>query len=131
MTTTPSSGPTDPASGDRPLPPYEGRKEAADIEEADESGEAPGMHSEGANVAGGQRPKESTQTKAPPPGETPRGEHAAPSEEETPAAEADEDSGVPMDEGVGPAHYAGTPKGENQTQDPPEPHEQGTPEDEG
>ena len=54
-----------------PVPPYDGRKEAADVESADDGGEASGVQNEGANVAGGQRPKESDEMKAPEPADTP------------------------------------------------------------
>lgn len=93
-----------------PVPPYDGRKQAADVESADGGGEAPGMHKEGANVAGGQRPKESDQMKAPDPADTPGGATAAPGDEQ-PAAESGGDE--PTEESTGPAHFAGTPRGED------------------
>jgi hypothetical protein len=92
-----------------PLPPYEGRKENADVEPAGSGGEAAGVHKGGVNVGGGQRPKESAPMKAPEPGDTPGGEHAAPSDEQ-PASESGGDR--PAEADTGPAHQPGTPRGE-------------------
>lgn len=115
MSTTPEGPNTGnhPSETDEPgglVPPYEGRKESADVESADSSGEAAGVHKEGANVAGGQRPKESNAMKAPNPADTPGGEHAAPGDEQ-PAAESG--GNEPAEESTGPARTSGTPRGEN------------------
>lgn len=115
MTTTPEGPNTGnhPAETDQPggpVPPYEGRKESADVETADADGEAPGVHKDGANVAGGQRPKESAAMKAPDPQDTPGGEYAAPGDEQ-PASESGGDA--PAAESTGPAHRSGTTRGED------------------
>ena len=108
MTTTPSSGPTDPNSGDRPLPPYDDRREAADVDTDDEK-----LHREGANVGAATGPVETDDASLdrPEPEDTPRGAVASPAEEQ-PAAEMPQDQ--PSDTGVGPAHYAGTQRGEDE-----------------
>lgn len=113
MSTTPDSSDTDNLASVEPggpVPPYAGRKESADIEPADETGEAVGIHEDDANVAGGRRPMESDRMKAPTPSETPGGEHAAPGDEQ-PAADSGGDE--PSEPGTGPAHASGTPRGED------------------
>ena len=92
-------------SGDRPMPPYEGRRESADIDSADQA------HQDGANVGGATGPVESDQPKAPEPADTPRGTVASPADEQ-PAAQSSGDAPA-EDEGVGPAHVSGVPKGED------------------
>ncbi|WP_222263284.1 hypothetical protein [Modestobacter marinus] len=102
MTNTPDPGPTD-VEG-RVLPPYEGRRESADV--ADEQA----MHRGGVTVGGATGPVESAQRKAPEPADTPRGAVASPAEEQ-PAEGAS--GGVPGPASVGPAHHPGTPRGED------------------
>jgi hypothetical protein len=90
---------------DQPIPPYEGRKKTADIGTADETEE------QGAYVGGARRPTESPGgLTSDDPQDTPRGEHAAPSDEQ-PAARS---GGAEESEAsVGPAHEPGTPRGED------------------
>ena len=90
--------------GDRPVPPYEGRRESADVERAEE------VDKGGANVGGATGPVESSEPKAPDPAATPGGATASPADEQ-PAAQSRGDAPA-EDEGVGPAHIAGVPKGE-------------------
>jgi hypothetical protein len=107
MTTTPSSGPTDPHGGDRVLPPYDDRRQSADVDTDDEK-----LHRDGANVGAATGPVETDDSmKSTPKEDTPRGAEASPANE-TPAAETPEDT--PHDPGVGPAHYAGTQRGEDE-----------------
>jgi hypothetical protein len=102
MSTTPDPGPTD--VGGRVLPPYEGRKESADV--ADEQA----MRREGVTVGGATGPVASAERKAPEPADTPRGAVASPAED-TPAEQTP--SGDPGPASVGPAHHPGTPRGED------------------
>jgi hypothetical protein len=103
MTTTPDPGPTD-VEG-RAVPPYEGRRESADVDGEEK------LRRDGANVGGATGPVESDDRKAPEPSESPRGAVASPADER-PAA--DTPSGDPGPASVGPAHHAGTTRGEDQ-----------------
>ncbi|MFN2518022.1 MAG: hypothetical protein ABR604_03105 [Jatrophihabitantaceae bacterium] len=94
---------------DRALPPYEGRREGADVE-----GEG-AVHRGGANVGGATGPAESSDMKSPAKEDTPRGAEASPSDEQ-PASETS-DSNPNPDQGVGPAHQPGTGRGEDKSQD--------------
>jgi hypothetical protein len=89
---------------DRTVPPYEGRTESADVADADES------TSGGASTGGATGPVEDAELKAQPADETPGGATASPADEQ-PASEQPE--GEPSDPGVGPAHSAGTRRGED------------------
>lgn len=119
MTTTPgNAGPTDPESNERALPPYEGRRETADVDTDDDK-----LHRDGANVGGATGPVETDDSmKSPEPADTERGAVAAPSDEQ-PAE--DTPTGDPGPASVGPAHYAGTTSGESVSEDK---HDQGGPE---
>lgn len=94
----------DPDTEGRTLPPYEGRRKTADVDGPEESTK------DGAKVGGATGPVEDSQPKAPKPAETDRGAVASPADEQpadsTPESEA-------SDPGVGPAHLAGTPRGED------------------
>ena len=91
--------------GDRPVPPYEGRRESADVASPDAG------RKDGASVGGGTGPVESSEPKAPAPGQTPGGTTASPADEQ-PAAQSEGDAPA-EDEGVGPSHISGVPKGED------------------
>jgi hypothetical protein len=91
-------------AGGRPMPPYEGRRESADVDNEDE------LRTDGANVGGATGPVESEEMKAPDPDDTARGGQASPADEQ-PAAQSPGDAPA-EDEGVGPAHLPGTPRGE-------------------
>jgi hypothetical protein len=94
----------DPDTGGRAIPPYEGRRESADVGGADE------IRKEGANVGGATGPVESGELKAQASEDTPRGAVASPADEqpasEMPETDLDKDM-------VGPDHYPGTGSGEN------------------
>jgi hypothetical protein len=102
MTTPGDSGPTD-LEG-KVTPPYEGRRESGDV-----AGEER-LRRDGANVGGATGPVESEEMKAPEPADTPRGAVASPADEQ-PAA--DTPGGAPGPASVGPAHHAGTTRGED------------------
>ena len=93
-----------PDTGGRALPPYEGRRESAEVDGSAESTK------DGAKVGGATGPVEDPEMKGPEPSETARGATANPADEQ-PAGETpqNEDS----DPGVGPAHVPGTPRGED------------------
>lgn len=114
MTTTPGNyGPTDPAAGST-VPPYDDRRKTADVD-----GEGK-EHRDGANVGGATGPVEVDNTlTSPEPADTDRGAVASPSDEQ-PAE--DTPDGDPGEASVGPAHYAGTRRGEDLSQDD---HDQG------
>lgn len=107
MSITPGDpGPTDPESGDRAIPPYDGRRETADVDGPEKE------YKDGANVGGATGPVETDDSlDRPEPADTPRGAVASPSDE-IPATSATEDT--PSDPGVGPAHYPGTQRGEDE-----------------
>jgi hypothetical protein len=115
MTMSPGDpGPIDPAEGSA-VPPYEGRRESADIDGEEE------LHRDGADVGGATGPVESDRQKAPEPAGTPRGAVASPADEQ-PAAES---KGIdPGEASVGPSHHAGTTRGEDVSEDA---HDQGGP----
>ena len=72
-------GPTD--SRASAVPPYEGRRETADVDGEEKP------RRDGANVGGATGPVESDERKAPEPADTPRGAVASPADEQ-PAAES-------------------------------------------
>lgn len=101
------SDPDDPEGIDtegRTLPPYEGRRDSADVDPAEESTK------DGARVAGATGPVEDEEPKAADPDATPGGQTASPADEQPAAAMPETDSG---DEGVGPAHTPGTGRAED------------------
>ena len=95
--------PTDDAVG----PPYEGRRESADIDEG-------GTYRDGVNVGGATGPRTTDDgLNHPAPEAAPGGRMASPSDE-LPAPELGTDSDKPsgQDPDTGPAHFGGTPRGE-------------------
>jgi len=92
---------------DRPLPPYEGRRESADVKGEEE------LRKDGANVGGAAAPIESDEMKSPPKEDTPRGAEASPADEQ-PASDMPETDMDP--DMVGPDHYKGTGRGENKSE---------------
>jgi hypothetical protein len=107
MTTTPGNyGPTD--FEDKTVPPYEGRRESAEVAGEEE------LRRDGANVGGATGPVESDERKAPEPADTPRGAVASPAAEQ-PAA--DTPDGDPGPASTGPAHHPGTTRGEDVGED--------------
>jgi hypothetical protein len=114
MSTTPGNyGPTD--FEGKAVPPYEGRRETADVDSDQEQ-----LHRDGANVGAATGPVETDdEMKAPEPADTPRGAVASPAEEQ---AAAGTPNGDPGPASTGPAHYAGTTRGEDVSEDK---HDQG------
>jgi hypothetical protein len=104
MSTESFSGGSDPDTGDRTLPPYEGRRETADVDDQSKS------EKEGAKTAGATGPVRDEEMKAPDPTDTARGRQATPAEEQ-PADQMSESE--TSDPGVGPAHFSGTQRGED------------------
>jgi hypothetical protein len=101
MTTTPGNSGTADFEG-KAVPPYEGRRESADVDGEEK------LTRDGANVGAATGPVESDTMKAP--AETPREGGASPADEQ-PAAGSP--GGDPGPASVGPAHYAGTTRGED------------------
>lgn len=86
------------------LPPYEGRRESADVDDQDETSK------EGAKVGGATGPVEDEDAKAADPASTEGGATGSPADEQ-PAHEAPETD--QDDDGVGPAHEPGTGRAED------------------
>lgn len=103
MSTESHVGGDDPDTEGRAVPPYEGRRESGEIDDQSESVK------DGVKVGGAGGPVADPDPKAPEPAATDRGAAASPAGEE-PADQMPqtEDS----DAGTGPAHIAGTPRGE-------------------
>lgn len=104
MSTESFTGGSDPDTEGRTVPPYEGRRESADVGDQSESVK------EGAKVAGATGPLLDDELKAPDPADTARGPHASPADEQ-PAQDMDENA--ISDEGVGPDHVSGVQRGED------------------
>jgi len=103
MTMSPGDpGPTD-LEG-RTVPPYEGRRKAADVDGEEKT------RRDGAEVGGATGPAESASRRAPDPEATPRGGVASPADE-LPAEDAPD--GGSEEATVGPAHVPGTTRGED------------------
>ncbi|MGI8577295.1 MAG: hypothetical protein ACR2KG_05125 [Nocardioidaceae bacterium] len=103
-TPTPSPGGDDPDTAGSAVPPYEGRRESADVGTQQES------ERDGAKVGGATGPVEDDEMKAAEPADTDRGATGSPADEQ-PAAESPETD--LDDDTVGPAHVEGTPRGED------------------
>ena len=107
MTISPGDpGPVDPEAGGTPVPPYEGRREAADVDDEESA------RREGAAVGGATGPAESGGRTSPDPETTRRGPVASPADEQ-PAADVDDEDADPGEASTGPAHRPGTPRGED------------------
>lgn len=98
------TGTTPPQDTGSAVPPYEGRKQAADI--ADSSASEVG----GAKVGGASRPVADPEYKSPAPGDTARGATGSPAVEDSGTDAPDREG---HDEGVGPAHMPGTGRAED------------------
>jgi len=108
MSTESHVGGDDPDTEGRAIPPYDGRRESADVDDADQSVK------DGAKVGGATGPVADPEQKAPDPAQTDRGAVASPADEQSAESMPEsEDS----DSGVGPAHVAGTPRGEDLSDD--------------
>ena len=104
MSSEPFTGGSNPDTGGRAIPPYEGRRESADVDDQSES------EKEGAKVAGATGPVLDDEPKAPDPGDTAHGPHASPTDEQ-PAQAMEENEA--SDEGVGPDYVSGVQRGED------------------
>jgi hypothetical protein len=91
------------------LPPYDDRRERADVTPDTRAGERGG-----ARVGGATGPVESDPKDAPEPASASQPGGTSPADEQ-PADQTAQDQ--PSDEGVGPAHTAGVPKGEEHAGD--------------
>lgn len=100
------NGPDGINTQDKTVPPYEGRTEAADVSEKGQSTK------DGVKTAGATGPVEDDEQKAPDPAATPGGATGSPADEQ-PANQASESH--LDDDAVGPAHTAGTARGEDQS----------------
>jgi hypothetical protein len=104
MSTDTPAGSDELAAAGSTVPPYEGRREDADIDPQEESSK------DEAKVGGATGPVADPSAKAPDPAETERGATASPADEQ-PADQMVETKA--SDPGVGPAHYPGTTRGED------------------
>jgi hypothetical protein len=103
MTTIPD--PDDPDTGNAAVPPYDGRRETADVDGAEESVK------DGARTGGATGPVEDDEMKAPEPEDTEGGAVSSPSDEQPAEGESDdpgEGSGA-----TGPDHVEGTGRAED------------------
>jgi hypothetical protein len=103
MSTESFTGGSDPDTQGRTLPPYEGRRESADVDNKSKTEKE-------AKEAGATGPVRDDERKAPEPDDTSRGRYASPADEQ-PADQMPESE--PSDPGVGPAHVTGTQRGED------------------
>ncbi len=101
--TNPNNVEGDPSG--RPMPPYDGRRETADVDGPEE------LRKDGANVGGAAGPVVSDEMKSTPKEDTPRGAEASPSDEQLASDMPETDMDPDM---VGPDHYDGTGRGEDQ-----------------
>jgi hypothetical protein len=86
----------------RAVPPYEGRRESADVDGPDD------LRRDGVTVGGATGPVESAEQKA---AADPSGGTGVTPADEQPAA--DTEDGEPGEASVGPAHHPGTARGED------------------
>ena len=103
-----TSGPNaneDPDTEGSTVPPYDGRRESADLDDSDESVKG------GARTGGATGPVQTDETEVEDPEDTERGAHASPADEQ-PAAESSGDESSP--DATGPAHDSGIPRAEDQ-----------------
>ncbi len=98
------NGPEGVDTAGKVVPPYDGRRESADVDSKEQSIKG------GAKTAGATGPVADDEMKAPDPANTEGGATAAPADEQ-PASQMPETD--PDDEGVGPAHTKGTQRAED------------------
>ena len=103
MSTDSYVGGNDPDTQGRAVPPYEGRRETADVDPQEQSTK------DDAKTAGATGPVEDAERKAADPADTARGGVASPADAQ-PADQMSETEA--SDPGVGPAHVPGTTRGE-------------------
>jgi hypothetical protein len=95
-----------PADTGNVVPPYEGRRESADVDTEGGSAER-----DAAKVGGASGPVEDSENKAPEPADTPGGAVASPADEQPAQAQPEDE---PSDPGVGPRHSSGVRRAEDQ-----------------
>lgn len=95
----------DPDMTGKTVPPYEGRRESADVDQD-------GSVKDGAKTAGATGPIEDDQMKAQEPAETERGAVASPADEQPGSESPTTDTHIDM---TGPAHVPGETRGEDQS----------------
>lgn len=88
------------------VPPYEGRRETADVDPPEDSTK------DDAKVGGATGPVADDQMKAPEPEDTPRGAVASPADEQPGSESTTTDTDPDM---TGPSHIPGTPRAEDQS----------------
>jgi len=93
-------------TGGRAVPPYDGRRESADVND-DQSATR-----QGANVGGARGPVKDPEMSSPDPQNTPGGPTGSPADEQ-PARQASQTA--PDEQGVGPSHEPGTRRAEDGT----------------
>ena len=103
-TSNPAPGGDDPDTAGKTVPPYDDRRETADVDGPEKSTK------EGAKTAGATGPVEDDEMKAADPADTPGGATGSPSDEQ-PASEMPETD--LDDDRVGPAHTEGTQRAED------------------
>jgi hypothetical protein len=104
MSTESHLGGSDPDTTGRAVPPYEGRRETADVDSQDHTTK------DGAKTAGATGPVQDDQPKAADPDATERGAVASPADEQ-PADQMPESE--QSDPGIDLSHVAGTSRGED------------------
>lgn len=103
MTTIPD--PDNPDTGDSAIPPYDGRREAADIDGQEESVK------DGAKTAGATGPVEDDEMKAPEPEDTEGAATGSPADEQPAEGESEDPGEGPG--ATGPDHVGGTGRAED------------------
>lgn len=96
----------DPDTEGKTVPPYDGRKESAEVEGAENSIQ------DGVRTGGATAPVEGDGGGIDDPADTPRGEHASPADEQ-PAADSPETDTDP--DITGPSHQAGVGRAEDKS----------------
>jgi hypothetical protein len=104
MTTSPNAD--NPDTEGKTVPPYDGRRETADVDGQAESTK------DGVKTAGATGPVEDDKPKAPDPEDTERGEHASPTDEQPASESTDTDTDPDM---TGPSHEPGTGRAEDKS----------------
>ena len=92
-------------TGDSVVPPYEGRRRTAEVDDAEKA------YRDGAKVGGATGPVEDPGYSAPDPGDTAGQATGSPADEQPAAAVPQTDRD---DDRAGPAHQAGMPRAEDQ-----------------
>ena len=103
---TDDNGPEAVDTQGRTLPPYDGRRESADVDGKEASTK------DGAKTAGATGPVQDDEMKAPDPADTERGATGSPSDEQPASQMPEKDLD---DDRVGPSHTEGAPRAEDRS----------------